>query len=384
MTSEFPSSARGAGSGGRFPSPAGGGGSGRGLRVGVLGATGIAGQQVLAALQHHPWFTVAALAASEASAGRSFGDALRERSGASRWFADGRPDASVLSLPCLTDAQLLEQSLDVVFSAVSKEVALQWEPRFAERTPVISTASAFRYEPDVPILIPGVNNAHAEALHDQRRRRGWRGFIAPIPNCTTSGLAVSLKPIHDTFGVRTVLMTSLQAVSGAGRSGGVLALDVIDNVIPYIPGEEEKVEIETRKILGHWEEPAPFTVSCTCTRVNVQDGHTETVFVGTERPSDPASVKAAMNGFAGDGLAGLPSAPQRLLAVDDDPFRPQPRRDRDAGGGMTVTVGRLREEPVLKGVKYVVLSHNTRLGAGKGAVLLAEWLTREGYIGRPA
>jgi aspartate-semialdehyde dehydrogenase len=350
------------------------------LRVGVLGCTGIAGQQVLAALERHPWFSVTAVAASEHSAGKSLGDALREPSGASRWFADGHPDPDTLSLPCLRDDQLLTQPLDLVFSAVSKAVANEWEPRFAERLPVISTASAFRYEPDVPILVPGVNDAHAEALHDQRRRRGWRGFIAPIPNCTTTGLVVSLKPLHDTFGVRSVVMTSLQAVSGAGRSGGVLALDVIDNVIPFIPGEEEKVEAETKKILGHWEEPATFAVSCTCTRVNVQDGHTETVFVGTEKPADAKAAEAAMNRFGVDGLKGLPSAPERLLQVDADPYRPQPRRDRNAGDGMTVTVGRLRDEPVLNGVKYVVLSHNTKLGAGKGAVLLAEWLTREGYV----
>lgn len=350
------------------------------LRVGVLGATGIAGQQVLAALNRHPWFTVAAVAGSERSAGKPFGAALHEPSGASKWFADGRPDAAVLELPCLNADGLLQSSLDLVFSAVSKETALEWEPRFAERLPVVSTASAFRYDPDVPILIPGINDAHAEALHDQRRNRGWRGFIAPIPNCTTTGLVVSLRPLHDAFGLRSVVMTSLQAVSGAGRSGGVLALDVIDNVIPFIPGEEEKVELETRKILGHWQEPALFPVSCTCTRVNVQDGHTETVFVGTERPASAAAAADVMERFGADGLKGLPSAPERLLHVDRDPFRPQPRRDRDAGQGMTVTVGRIRDEPALNGVKYVVLSHNTKLGAGKGAVLLAEWLTREGYL----
>jgi aspartate-semialdehyde dehydrogenase len=350
------------------------------LRVGILGATGLSGQQVLAALEGHPWFSVTAIAASAHSAGKPLREALREPSGSSRWFADGRADPSLLDLRCLTGEQLLDQSLDLVFSAVSKEVAEEWEPRFAERTPVVSTASAFRYEPDVPILIPGINDAHAEALHDQRRNRGWRGFIAPIPNCTTTGLAVSLKPLHDTFGVRTVMMTSLQAVSGAGRRDGVLALDVIDNVIPFIPGEEEKVERETRKILGHWGEPAGFAVSCTCTRVNVKDGHLETVFVGTERPTSVSDAINAMERFGADSLKGLPSAPDQLLRVDRDPFRPQPRRDRDAGDGMTVTVGRVREEPALGGVKYVVLSHNTKLGAGKGAVLLAESLTREGYI----
>jgi aspartate-semialdehyde dehydrogenase len=351
-----------------------------GLRVGVFGASGISGQQVLAALARHPWFTVTAVGASAHSAGKPFREALREPSGSSRWFADGRPDPALLDLPCLTGEQLLDQSLDLVFSAVSKEVAQEWEPRFAQRTPVVSTASAFRYEADVPILIPGINDAHAEALHDQRRKRGWRGFIAPIPNCTTTGLAVSLKPLHDAFGIRTVLMTSLQAVSGAGRQGGVLALDVIDNVIPFIPGEEEKVERETKKILGHWGEPAGFALSCTCTRVNVKDGHLETVFVGTERPASASEAISAMERLGVDGLKGLPSAPDQLLRVDPDPFRPQPRRDRDAGDGMTVTVGRVRDEPALRGVKYVVLSHNTKLGAGKGAVLLAESLTREGHI----
>jgi len=352
------------------------------LRAGVLGATGLAGQQVLAALQRHPWFTVEAVAGSPASAGKTFGEALREPSGASRWFADAPPDPAVLELRCMTAEDLLKRPLDLLFSAVSRDVALEWEPRFASRVPVFSTASAFRYEPDVPILIPGINDAHAEALHDQRRQRGWRGFIAPIPNCTTTGLAVSLKPLQDAFGLKTVMMTSMQAVSGAGRHGGVLALDVIDNVIPYIPEEEEKVERETRKILGPWSEPATFALSCTCTRVNVLHGHTEAVYVGTERACDVAAATDAMNRFATLGLKGLPSAPERLLVVDSDPFRPQPRRDRDAGDGMTVTVGRLREEPALKGVKYVVLSHNTKLGAGKGAVLVAEWLTREGYVER--
>ena len=352
------------------------------LRAGVLGATGLAGQQVLVALQQHPWFTVAAVAGSPASAGKPLRAALRDPSGSSRWFADGPPDPAALELSCLTAEDLLAQPLDLVFSAVSKAVALEWEPRFAARIPVFSTASAFRYENDVPILIPGINDSHAGLIETQRRRRGWRGFIAPIPNCTTTGMAVSLKPLQDAFGLRTVMMTSMQAVSGAGRQGGVLALDVIDNVIPYIPDEEEKVERETRKILGAPSEPAGFTVSCTCTRVNVQDGHTEAVYVGTQRACDASQAAQAMNRFATDGLKGLPSAPERLLRLETDPYRPQPRRDRDAGNGMTVTVGRLRDEPVLLGVKYVVLSHNTKLGAGKGAVLVAEWLTREGYVRR--
>ena len=353
------------------------------LKVGILGATGIAGQQLLSALDGHPWFSVHAIAASERSIGRLYREALRDSSGADGWFADGRPDTAVEDLRCLSAEDLLDQSLDLIFSAIESDAAREWEPRFAARLPVISTASAFRYEADVPILVPGINASHAEALSEQKRRRDWRGFIAPIPNCTATGLVVSLKPLHDAFGLRSVMLTSLQAVSGAGRKAGVLALDVIDNVIPFIPGEEEKVEKETKKILGDWDgefAALNVTVSCTCTRVNVHDGHTEAVFVGTERPCNAERARQAMEKFGTDGLTGLPSAPERLIAVDPDPYRPQPRRDREAGHGMTATVGRLRDEPALGGVKYVVVSHNAKLGAGKGAVLLAEWLTREGYV----
>ena len=165
------------------------------LRVGVLGATGLAGQQVLAALEGHPWFTVTAVGASQASAGKTLGDALREPSGASRWFAEGRLDPSLLSLRCLDDEGLLAQPIDLVFSAVSKEVALEWEPRFAARVPVISTASAFRYEPDVPILIPGINDAHAEALHDQRRQRGWRRTARAARRPGSSRLRPATRPL---------------------------------------------------------------------------------------------------------------------------------------------------------------------------------------------
>jgi len=354
------------------------------LSTGVLGATGVAGQQVVAALQGHPWFSVTALAASERSAGKTYSEALLGAGGASRWFAEGSADPVLASLPMLTAAELAGADLDLVFSAVDRQAALEWEPKLAQRLPVVSTASAFRDEADVPLLIPGINNPHAGVIPAQRRARGWRGFIAPIPNCTTTGLAISLKPLQDRFGLRLVAMTSMQAVSGAGRVDGVLALDVIDNVVPFIPGEEEKVTRETRKILGDGFSPASVAITCTCTRVNVRDGHTETVFVATERPADAAAAIDAMDDFAADGLAGLPSAPERLLQVLRDPYRPQPRRDRDAGGGMTVTVGRVRIDEALGGVKYVVLSHNTKLGAGKGAVLLAEWLTREGYVGAAA
>jgi aspartate-semialdehyde dehydrogenase len=242
---------------------------------------------------------------------------------------------------------------------------------------VLSTASAVRYDADVPILVPGVNLAHAARIDEQRRRRGWQGFIAPLPNCTTMGLVITLKPLLDRFGIQRVVMTSMQGVSGAGLSPGVAALEIFDNVIPYIPGEEEKVARETGKILD-----ATFPVSATCTRAAVTEGHTEAVTVSLGAAATPAEVAAAFREFGVDFIAReLPSSPRRLITVHDDPFRPQPRLDRDADGGMTTSVGRIRPDVTLEhGTRYVLVSHNTKMGAAKGAVLAAEWLVTEGYI----
>jgi aspartate-semialdehyde dehydrogenase len=210
--------------------------------------------------------------------------------------------------------------------------------------------------------------------------------VLPLPNCTTVGLAITLKPLVDRFGIRRVLMTSLQGISGAGRSPGVAALDIVDNIIPYVPKEEEKVATETGKILGRLGEggiePHPAVVGATCTRVGVLDGHTLSIMVETERPCDPAAAAEVMRAFRGD-YAGLdlPSAPAHPILVHDDPFRPQPRLDRDAEGGMATSVGRLRPEPALaNGLKYVALSHNTRMGAAHGAVLTAEYLCATGVL----
>jgi aspartate-semialdehyde dehydrogenase len=253
--------------------------------------------------------------------------------------------------------------------------------------PVISTASAFRYEPDVPVFLPGVNWDHAGLIEVQRRARGWKGFITPGPNCTAVGLAITLRPLDVAFGVEKVIMTSMQSLSGAGRSPGVSAMDILDNIIPYIPKEEEKVERETRKILGKLTgqtiTPAAMAISCTCTRVNVLEGHTESVFVQLRRPARLEDVKAVWREFGSDlAAAGLPSAPRRLIVVHEDPYRPQVRLDRDEGGGMSTVVGRLREDPVLtNGIKYLLVSHNTRMGAARGAILVAEYLMKKGYIG---
>jgi aspartate-semialdehyde dehydrogenase len=348
-------------------------------RVAVIGATGIAGQQFLVALAGHPWFEVVMLAASERSAGKRYAEAIRDaKTGARRWWCAEEPPAAVLDLTVQNGDGLDVSGIDVVFSAVESDAARVLEPQYAKTTAVLSTASAFRYEEDVPIMVPGVNHAHAAQIDGQRQRRGWRGFIVPLPNCTTMGLVVTLKPLQERFGLQRVVMTSMQGVSGAGLSPGVTALEIVDNVIPFIPGEEEKVARETGKILG-----ATFPVSATCTRAAVTEGHTEAVTVSLGAHATPADVAAAFRDFGREFVAlGLPSAPQRMITVHDDPFRPQPRLDRDADGGMTTSVGRIREDLALEhGMRYVLVSHNTKMGAAKGAVLTAEYLVTAGYIG---
>lgn len=356
-------------------------------KVAIIGATGIAGQQFIACLQDHPWFRVTALAASERSAGKNYAQAITDANGARRWWCQEEPAPGVLALPVQDARQLDASSVDIVFSAVESEPARELEPLYARTTPVISTASAHRNEADVPLVVPGVNFDHLPLLQLQRKRRGWKGFIVPTPNCTATGLVVTLKPLQQRFGVRQVFMTSMQGVSGAGRSPGVIGLDILDNVIPYIAGEEEKVERETKKILGRGGEggiaPAGFAVSCTCTRAAVLEGHTESVFVSLERPATAPDVIAAFESFGSDlASQGLPSAPQHMIIVHRDPYRPQPRLDRDAEGGMATSVGRVREDGALEnGIKYVLVSHNTKMGAAKGCVMLAEHLLQAGYIG---
>jgi aspartate-semialdehyde dehydrogenase len=355
--------------------------------VAVVGATGIAGQQFLAALDKHPWFNLVALAASERSAGKSYADALRDpKNGSRRWWCNEEPSAEALKLPVVNAADLDLKGIDIVFSAVESDAARELEPVYAERAAVLSTASAFRYENDVPILVPGVNLQHAALIEAQRRARGWKGFITPLPNCTTMGLVMTLKPLFDAFGIERVLMTSMQGISGAGRSPGVVALDIVDNIIPYIAGEEEKVARETVKILGTAVEggiaPAPLAVSATCTRAAVLEGHTEAVFVSTREKCSVEDVRSAFDAFGKElDRYQLPSAPRRLITVHDDPYRPQPRLDRDADGGMTTSVGRIRADEALpNGIKYLLVSHNTKMGAAKGAVMVAEYLTATNYI----
>src|SRR5215471_15292503 len=310
------------------------------IPVAVVGATGLAGQQFLASLAGHPLFEIRKLAASSRSAGKKYGDAVKDDKGASKWFCTEPLAPEHAQIVVEDSAHLTTDGVRLVFSAVEADVARELEPRCAADVPVISTASAFRYEPDVPVFLPGVNWDHAALIDVQRKRRGWKGFISPGPNCTTVGLAITLKPLDDAFGVSRVLMTSMQALSGAGRSPGVSAMDILDNIIPYIPKEEEKVEKETLKILGKLVEgdiaPAPVTVSCTCTRVNVLEGHTESVFVELKKKASLDDVKAAWRSFGKETAElNLPSMPRHLISVSDDPFRPQVRLDRDAEGGMS-------------------------------------------------
>lgn len=355
-------------------------------RCAVVGATGIAGQQFLSALVDHPFLKVVRLAASSRSAGKPLKEALRQEGGQVAWYVDPDHLEPYADMEVHDASKMPLEGLDLVFSAVETSAARELEARFAAQLPVVSTASAFRYESDVPLVIPAVNGDHAGLLTEQRKQRGWQGYVVPIPNCTTTGLAITLAPLHRAFGVERVVMTSMQAVSGAGRSPGVGALDIVDNVVPYIPKEEEKVEKETRKLLGSFDGgvlgDASIAVSATCTRVPVLDAHTEAVTVQLKKQASPQEVAEVFESFGKDINPGThPSAPRRWITVHDDPFRPQPRVDREADGGMTTHVGRIRPESVLgDGVRYVLVSHNTKMGAAKGAMLVAEDLKVRGWL----
>jgi aspartate-semialdehyde dehydrogenase len=353
------------------------------LKVALIGSTGAVGQEFVVALNKHPWFELTHVVSSERSAGKKYIDAIRDpQSGILKWH-NREPIPDYISNTIISRLDDINpKDFDLIFTAVESDTAQLIEPKLATHVPIISTAAAFRYEEDVPILIPGINDEHIELLSKQKNNRGWNGFIAPLPNCTTTGLAISLKPLVNSFGVKNVFMTSMQALSGAGRSPGVIALDILDNVIPYIPKEEEKVQIETKKILGSYDHQHnkifnnDLKVSCTCTRVPVSDGHTETVFVETSQKIDLDSVAKQMKEFSKNiSIKDLPSAPKEYLIINDDPSRPQPRIDREVNDGMTTVIGRLRKDSVFEnGIKYVLLTHNEKMGSAKGAILLAELL----------
>ena len=353
-------------------------------KVAIIGVTGAVGQEFVLSLKDHPWFEVTQIAASERSAGKNYVDAIRDPdSGIIKWEVGGEIPEYIKGMTVKKIDEINVAELDLVFSAVESNAARDIETKFAKDIPVISTSSAYRYEDDVPILIPGINDEQAELLDIQKKNRNWKGWVAPLPNCTTTGLAITMKPLYEKYGAKRVMMTSMQAISGGGRSPGVSAMDVMDNIIPYIPKEEKKVRIETKKILGKLKdgkiEPADIRVSCTCTRVPVIDGHTESVFVETEKEIDPKGAKETYEQYNKEiSVLDLPSAPKDYYVVHEDPTRPQPRIERHVGDGMTTTIGRLEKEELFDhGVKYVLFSHNKKMGSAKGAVLLAEMLYKK-------
>ena len=341
------------------------------IRVGILGATGAVGQRFLQLLERHPQFTVTALAASDRSQGRPYAEACTWR-----LPGDVPPTAAAL----VVQAPEPPLACDLVFSGLPADIAGSIETRFAQAGyPVISNSSSHRMDDGVPLLVPEVNPDHLALL----TARSGRGFIVTNPNCSTVMIALALAPLAARFGIEAVVVTTLQALSGAGYPG-ISSLDITDNVLPFIANEEEKIERETQKILGTLRdgavEPAPFPVSAQCHRVNVQDGHMAAVRVKLARKAALAEVREALASFRGAPQElGLHTAPERPIVVRDEPDRPQPRLDRDAGNGMSVTVGRLLPDSVLD-YRFVTLSHNTIRGAAGAAILNAELLVARGYL----
>src|SRR5829696_5352046 len=339
------------------------------IRVGILGATGMVGQRFIQLLTGHPQFEVTAVAASDRSQGKAYGDACS-------WRLTGEMPLSVRSMPVQAPAPPLD--CDLVFSSLPGDIARETEGSFAAAGyPVISNSSAYRMDADVPLLIPEVNHQHLGLLSRQRQQNSSGGFIVTNPNCSTIMLALALAPLHASFNISAVAAVTLQALSGAGYPG-VASLDILDNVLPHISGEEEKIETETTKILGRFVndqiEPAPMAVSAQCHRVNVADGHMGAVRVNFTRKPGLEELREALSSFRSlPQELGLHSAPANPIVVRDEPDRPQPKLDRDAGDGMTLTVGRLREDTVLD-YRFVALSHNTIRGAAGAAILNAELL----------
>src|SRR6266568_657817 len=346
------------------------------LPIGILGATGIVGQRCVQMLEHHPWFEVAWLAASDRSEGKSYAEAARWR------MKTAMPErvAGMRVSPATP-----EGAPKIIFAALDSSIAAELEPRFAEAgCAVVSNSSALRMQSDVPLVVPEVNAGHLKLLECQSWRRKSGGFVVTNPNCSAIGLVMALAPLEQQFGIETVMAVTMQAVSGAGYPG-VASLDILGNVIPYIAKEEEKMEEETRKLLGQMNGTkvvsATFAMSAQCNRVAVEDGHTESVSIRLKRKAKPEEIIAAWNSFRAEPQElQLPSAPKNPVVYFGAPDRPQPRFDIDLGAGMTTAVGRLRPCGVLDW-KFTVLSHNTIRGAAGAAVLNAELLKAKGYLG---
>lgn len=348
------------------------------IPVAVLGATGSVGQRFVQLLEDHPWFEVVALTGSDRSVCQRYDRACH-------WIL---PEAMPPRLGAMTVLPTRPDEIGVplVFSSLPADLAREVEPAFARSGAVVcSNASAFREEGDVPILLPEVNPGHIALLAVQQRERGWAGAIVTNPNCTSTGMTVALKALMDRFGLVRVFAFSMQAVSGAGYPG-VASLDILDNAIPYIGGEEDKVETEPLKMLGRLEGhgivPAPFAISAHANRVAVSDGHLVCLSVQLKSSATPEEAARALREYqAPEASRDLPSSPRPVLLVRDEPDRPQPRLDRQTGKGMTTVVGRIRQDPLLD-LKLVVFSHNTVRGAAGGSIYNAELLVRQGMIVR--
>jgi aspartate-semialdehyde dehydrogenase len=345
-------------------------------RAGVLGATGIVGQRLVKLLAEHPWFELTEVAASERSSGKTYAEAVR-------WHLDTPIPAVARDLV----VKGLDPSLecDFVFSALDSSVAGVAEEDFARAGyPVVSNSKNHRMDPDVPLLIPEVNAAHLDAIPLQQKNRGYdTGFIVTNPNCSTAGLVLVLKPLADAFGLEKIFVVTLQAISGAGYPG-VASMDIQGNVVPFISGEEEKMEAEPQKLLGKWDGSrfvdAGLGMSAHCNRVPVLDGHLECVSVGLKKIASLDEVGEALRNFEVDAvLASLPTAVRNPIIVLEEENRPQPRRDVHAGNGMAAVVGRVRECPLLD-VKLTLLSHNLVRGAAGAALLNAELLAARGFL----
>ena len=349
----------------------------RRIPVAVLGATGAVGQTFVRLLADHPWFELAELAASERSAGKTYADAAR-------WIGGGGIPGDLGSREVKLCAPG-EISSPIVFSALDASVAGEMELAFARAGRlVLSNAKNYRMERDVPLVIPEVNADHLALLTAQRAARGWSGGIVTNANCASIMAVMALAPIHEAFGIRRLFIATMQAVSGAGYPG-VPSLDILGNVIPFISGEDAKIETEIQKMLGRYDgdriEHAQMAISAHANRVAVENGHTVNLSVELERKGSVDEVLHALRTWRGhESSLGLPSAPERALVVTDLPDRPQPRRDVDAGNGMTVTVGRVRKDPLFD-VKLVAMGHNTIRGAAGASVLNAELLVATGQAG---
>ncbi len=343
--------------------------------VGILGATGVVGQRFIQLLEHHPWFEVAWLAASDRSAGLPYGQATKWR------LRTPLPDrvAKMKVSPASPDG-----APKVIFAALDAGIAREFEPQFAAAgCAVVSNSSAFRMQEDVPLVIPEVNPDHVRVLEQQKWYRDAKGFIVTNPNCSTIGLVMALAPIQQKFGLDKVFVVTMQAVSGAGYPG-VASLDILGNVIPFIKNEEEKMEEEAHKLLGgvngHGFEFADFGISAQCNRVAVEDGHTESTSIALRKKASAAEIRTAWEEYIPlPQQKNLPSAPKKAVYYDEAQDRPQPRFDLERGAGMTTSVGRLRPCGLFDW-KFTVLSHNTIRGAAGAALLNGELLKCMGYL----